>query len=305
MGNNPHIFLAQMEALQDNRYFTIRKKIWNLTDDVQYGLHWHDYYEIEFITGGEGTHLFNGEKYPLHRGCAYLLTPKDFHTVTERPENRLQLYNINFSEQILPLALSQQLNCIPGIFRITFDEPEAQRLNELLTELLAEYEAQEPHRNEMIMALFEQFLIRMIRQHRKEANQRQENAGRKPSLPVNEVINYLKLHFRESVSLGDCARKVYLTPNYLGELFHRSTNMSFNEYLKHLRLDYAVNLLNLSPISVEQISALSGFHSVSYFISLFRKQFGMTPAQYRRLEERERNALMREKLKQIHAEPER
>ncbi len=296
MSDNPHIFLAQMEALQDNRYFTIRKKIWDLTDDVQSALHWHDYYEIEFITGGEGSHLANGEKYPLRRGCAYLLTPKDFHTVTESPQNRLQLYNINFSEQILPPTLSQQLNRIPDFFRITFDEPETQRLCGLLGDLLVEYEAQESHRNEMMMALFEQLLIRMIRQNRREAHERQENGGEKPSLPVNEVINYLKLHFREPVSLADCARRVYLTPNYLGELFHRSTNLSFHEYLKHLRFDYAVNLLNLSPISVEQISRLSGFHSVSYFISLFRQQFGITPSQYRRLEEKERNALMREKL---------
>ncbi len=298
--HNPQIFLAEMEALQDSRYFTIRKKIWDLKDALQSTLHWHDYYEIEFITGGEGTHVFNGETYPLHRGCAYLLTPKDFHTVTENPEKPLQLYNINFSDQLLSPALSQQLNCISGIFRITFDEEDTHRLEGLMGELLQEYETEKKHRGEMMRSLFEQTLIRMIRQKLCEEEQQEihqgTETGGKPSLPVNEVINHLKLHFREQVSLSGCARMVFLTPNYLGELFHRATNMSFNEYLKHLRFDYALNLLNLSNISVEQISRLSGFHSVSYFIALFRKQFGITPSQYRKLDEAQRNSLMRERL---------
>ena len=152
----------------------------------------------------------------------------------------------------------------------------------------------------MMQALFEQFLIRMIRRKKQEADGDDQDF-QKPSLPVNQVINYLKLHFREPVSLAGCAKMVFLTPNYLGDLFHRSTNMSFNEYVKHLRFDYAVNLLNLSTTPVEQISKLSGFHSSSYFISLFRQQFGITPSQYRKLEESERNVLMREKLKRFRA----
>lgn len=301
MSEHPPIFLAQMEALQENRYFTIRKKLWDLKDDMQASLHWHDYYEIEFITGGHGTHVFNGEKYPLQRGCAYLITPKDFHTVTEDPADRLQLFNINFSEQILPPLLSQQLDSSNGLFRITFQEPDSTRICALMEALLSEYESQELDRSEMMQALFEEFLILMIRQNRREAHESQQNF-QKPVLPVNQVINYLKLHFREPVSLASCAKMVYLTPNYLGELFHRSTNLSFNEYVKHLRFDYAVNLLNLSPTPVEQISKLSGFHSASYFISLFRQQFGITPSQYRKLEEADRNRLMREKLKRFRPE---
>lgn len=74
---------------------------------------------------------------------------------------------------------------------------------------------------------------------------------------------------------------VYLTLNYFGELFRNSVHMSFSDYLKHLRFDYAVNLLNSTEESVDRISQLSGFHSAAYFIVLFRKHFGITPSQYR------------------------
>jgi len=38
-------------------------------------LHWHDYFEIEIVLDGTGTHQYNGTNYPLSEGCAYLLTP--------------------------------------------------------------------------------------------------------------------------------------------------------------------------------------------------------------------------------------
>ena len=34
-------------------------------------LHWHDFYELEIITGGSGFYYINGVEYPLSRGSAY------------------------------------------------------------------------------------------------------------------------------------------------------------------------------------------------------------------------------------------
>ena len=290
---NNLIFLAQMEALQDSRNFTIRKKLWKLTEECSNMLHWHDFYEIEFITGGKGTHFCNGEKYELHRGCVYLLGPSDFHSVSEDPENPLQLYNINFSDQLLPIELVRQFDNENGIIALEYDEEKTQRIENLMAELLEEYTGQEPHRNEMMVCLFEEFIIRLLRQSQQKSHG-SAGASDKPDLPVNRIISYLKKNFREQVSLTACANIIHLTPNYLGELFHTTTGMTFSDYVKHLRFDYAVNLLNSSRKSVDQISRLSGFHSASYFTSLFRQRFSVTPSQYRRLDEAERVALMRE-----------
>ena len=45
-------------------------------------MHWHDFYEIEIVIRGTGTQIFNGRNYELKRGCAYLLSPLDFHSVS-------------------------------------------------------------------------------------------------------------------------------------------------------------------------------------------------------------------------------
>lgn len=292
------IFMAQMEALQDSRNFTIRKKIWKLTPECTNMLHWHDYYEIEFITGGEGTHFCNGENHSLHRGSVYLLGPSDFHSVSESDEAPLQLYNINFSEQMLPVEFMRQLDGNDNILTLELDEEITQRLEALMKELLEEYDGQSPHRTEMIVCLFQKFIIHLLRQI-KQTSHEASNPADRPNLPVNRIISYLKKHFREPVSLTECAKIVHLTPNYLGELFHVTTGMSFRDYVKHLRFDYAVNLLNSSRYSVDQISSLSGFQSASYFTALFRQHFSVTPSHYRRLNETERIVLMQEKFRNI------
>ncbi len=299
MGNDK-VFLAEMEALRDSRNFTIRKKLYRLSPDISNSLHWHDFCEIEVIVGGKGEHLVNGKSFALHRGSAYLLTPKDFHGVREDPDDPLQLYNINFNDQILPESLCADLNNLDDLFCVTFPEEEIGKIEVMMEDLVREYDENEPHRDEMILSLFEMLVIRIIRQHQKSKHATENDPAQKPNLPVNQVITYLKKNFREPITLNRCAKMVYLTPNYLGELFRKTVQMSFSDYLKHLRFDNAVNLLNSTSESMEQISKLSGFHSSAYFIVLFRKHFGITPAQYRKLSEEERVALMREKQQQLN-----
>ena len=146
---NNKIFLAGMEALRDSRNFTIRKKQYPLLTELSNSLHWHDFCEIEVITGGSGQHLVDGVCYPLHRGCAYLLTAKDFHNVREDPENPLSLYNINFNDQILPAELANEFNQSDDLFCVTFSEEDIRRVEQLAEDLLQEYEGSRLHRDEM------------------------------------------------------------------------------------------------------------------------------------------------------------
>ena len=43
------------------------------------GLHFHDFFEIEFFLSGSASLVLNNRQYKLSRGCMHLLTPADFH----------------------------------------------------------------------------------------------------------------------------------------------------------------------------------------------------------------------------------
>lgn len=102
----------------------------------------------------------------------------------------------------------------------------------------------------------------------------------------NRVLNYLLYFFHNDIGLEDAAEAAGTTPARFSQLLHARTGMSFREYLNHLRLDYAANLLKTSDISVEETAMQCGFNYTSYFIRVFEKRYGLTPSNYRILPEK-------------------
>ena len=57
------------------------------------GVHWHNYIELELITGGTGWQKLNGQRYELRRGSLCLLRLTDFHEINPDPE--LHILNLS------------------------------------------------------------------------------------------------------------------------------------------------------------------------------------------------------------------
>jgi len=58
--------------------------------------------------------------------------------------------------------------------------------------------------------------------------------------------------------------------------------MSPVEFIRFLRLQHSAKLLNKSEINVSEAAFKSGFNDLSYFTKCFKKQFGITPRNYRK-----------------------
>ncbi|MBQ7058588.1 MAG: helix-turn-helix transcriptional regulator [Firmicutes bacterium] len=111
------------------------------------------------------------------------------------------------------------------------------------------------------------------------ARAKKQRAG---SLPVHRAKEYISSHLHEKITVAQLAEKVDLTPNYLSMLFHQETGQSLSEYIRAQRLLYAENLLLYSSVPISQIAEMLGFSSDSHFIRIFREEYGMPPAVYRR-----------------------
>ena len=88
-------------------------------------------------------------------------------------------------------------------------------------------------------------------------------------------------YWKPDISVDFLADYVGLTPGYLGKLFKAEYQQSVNDYLKDVRLELAKRLLLESTDSVQAISEKVGIHNTTYFFTLFRKKYGMSPVQYR------------------------
>jgi AraC family transcriptional regulator len=107
---------------------------------------------------------------------------------------------------------------------------------------------------------------------------------------IREVQVFLAQNLASDVDLNRIARQAALSPYYFTRQFTAMVGMPPYRYLIMLRIQRAALLLRESDLTVTQILHRVGFHSPSHFTTTFRRHMGMSPTDYRRRFDFERNA---------------
>ena len=101
----------------------------------------------------------------------------------------------------------------------------------------------------------------------------------------NEIIGKIaEITEREfsnpDLSISDIATKLNYHPKYLSHLFKEKMGMGYSEYLRNVRLKYAIVLLDHGIDSVKNVALLSGFSDPLYFSKVFKDSVGVSPTGY-------------------------
>lgn len=163
---------------------------------------------------------------------------------------------------IVRLAAGQ--SCLPPIVVDAITESYAQRL-EGLGRIPGE---EESHR----------LAVDMIRELCTEIN-RQQMAGYPPL--VCKALHYIRMNLGHDLSLPALARELGVTPGHLSKVFRAQTGEGISLCIRRERCKKAAELLCTTSNAVQDISGLVGYADANYFIKAFKKEFGMTPTQYR------------------------
>lgn len=100
---------------------------------------------------------------------------------------------------------------------------------------------------------------------------------------VEDIISYMKKHYKETFSLQELADKVHFSAGYLSARIKTHTGMTYSEYLMSLRMEEAVRLLLNTNQKVTDIVNACGFNDSSYFNRAFRRAYNMSPEKYRKV----------------------
>ncbi|MDN7246795.1 bifunctional transcriptional activator/DNA repair enzyme AdaA [Planococcus shenhongbingii] len=98
---------------------------------------------------------------------------------------------------------------------------------------------------------------------------------------IGQITEWIDEHFTEPVTLERLADISHGSPYHLQRLFKRLKGSSPLEYIQQLRLEKAVWLLEETDYPIAEVGRLAGFPNASYFITLFKKKNGQTPASFR------------------------
>lgn len=100
---------------------------------------------------------------------------------------------------------------------------------------------------------------------------------------VTNALKIIQDRFRDpALSRKIIAEATGISDDYLSKQFQRDCGISIPEYINRLRMAEAGRLLAATNTRITAIANQIGFSNLSYFSSLFKKHFEMTPEQYRR-----------------------
>ena len=238
--------------------------------------------EVGLLLSGTATVQLSGNRYTLSPGDIYTASPNAVLSLTAFSEDA-RLLLLTFSMDMIrchpehffyrdfwePLTLG--VMHLPPYLPAT--HPVAPAIRSQLTELLRTTD-----RLQRFAALME--LCLLLIPHCLYP------ADSAPKLGIaNRTVRFCMIfilnHYHRQIRLPRIARYVKCHPNYLCNLFKAYTGMTVFEYLYHIRVEAAAELLCKDDLSISRVAEVTGFPSRSMFYKKFRQITGQSPTTYR------------------------
>ena len=99
---------------------------------------------------------------------------------------------------------------------------------------------------------------------------------------IQKAIRYIQQNTNQHLTVGDVASYVGFSKSYFSAYFKKTLGFSISAFIMRCKLEEGKELLQYTNKSISTISTFLCFSSQSHFQTAFKKQFGMTPNEYRR-----------------------
>lgn len=103
------------------------------------------------------------------------------------------------------------------------------------------------------------------------------------STMVHRAKQLIREYYNQGITLEEIARKLCVSEEYLSTQFKKETGKTFSETIKGYRIKKVKELLLKSSLKLNQISDLAGYADPKYMSKVFKDAVGMSPAEYRKL----------------------
>ncbi|MEN8251494.1 MAG: AraC family transcriptional regulator [Bacteroidota bacterium] len=281
------IFLDQFDLRPEESFY-----IGVLQDNLEkYELHYHQEYEISFITEGTGKRIVGDSIEEFHPGdlifigskLPHVWIPEKYRVEFASGRNFESVYLL-FNKQILDQALMELPEFSNVQNALLLSERGIKITGDTLIEV-SELMLQLPFMDTFTRLITFYKIMNIIGESSSLSILASEEYMKAKFKPNNDRINtiheYLMANFMKKINLEEISELVYLAPTSLCRFFKQHTNISLFEYLNKIKVDYASQLLMNKNLSVLEVSLDCGFNNLSHFNKQFKKFKGITPSQYR------------------------
>ena len=249
-------------------------------------LHSHNFYEILCCTNTSGAEYLAGTKrYRLQKGDIVIVAPGISHRPI-LPEYMAEPYcrdvlwlSPAFMEMFVHFSpeFRQSMRHSTELFRTAGTQWDF--LPGLFRKGVLEYEAQLPGWHAAVMGNAMSILSHLGRalQDRSTIPMKAEQPGL-----LDQVMGYVEQHYSQPLSLSFIAGKFYVSSSTISHLFQERMGVSFHRYLTQRRLIAAKERIARGDL-LEIVCQEVGFMDYSAFYRAFKREYGISPRQYRQL----------------------
>ena len=256
-------------------------------------LHTHDFLELVVILGGCGIHVVDGAEYPLAAGDAFVVGGRIAHGFRCCAEG-LRLCNLMFDPRVFRSAATD-LRTLPGFQSLFVLEPYFRKQHEFRSRLTLPPDglACAESMVRLVAASCEEGRDGIARLHFLSLvaflSQRFTGAASEEAHDVYllaEAIAHMEACCTQPLRIPELAARAHLSERHFLRVFERSYHVPPLEYILRLRTRHARRLMQETDWSLSRIAVESGFYDISALTRRFRRETGMTPGRYRRLQAR-------------------
>ena len=116
---------------------------------------------------------------------------------------------------------------------------------------------------------------------------KQKSAQKKTPAWVKELKQIIQDQVDSNLNLTDISKSLDINPSYLSREFSKHFNqLSFGEYIRKLRIEKAIELMQQNKYTLTEIAYLTGFSDQSHFTRIFKQHTGKSPSLYKKEREK-------------------
>ncbi|OMF10673.1 hypothetical protein BK131_24015 [Paenibacillus amylolyticus] len=167
--------------------------------------------------------------------------------------------------QVVVVSLFDTL--IPSWNRLHPMLPPPLAMSDFLREIQSKYALHD------LVSWMDRIICNWLEQIRKEMGEKKSNKL------IEQVKQYVELHYAEEISFEAIAKGLFVHPKYLSQLFKRVTGENFVSYLNGYRIQRALELLQSGHYMVYEVSEMTGFRNATYFSQVFKMLTGKSPSE--------------------------
>ena len=244
---------------------------------------------IGVVTEGETSLTSNLQEFRLKKDSLFIFSPK--HILQVQSNNRFKahliviapdfLKRINIdTKRMMPLFL--QFGSLPCM---ELTHAESQSLRSFISMVEQELKGSETDfSSEIIGGLIAATIYKVgdiLTHYLTEHPEVDSPIHNRAEEYFRQFTELLGEHYKHERSVGFYARQLCITPKYLTTLIKRISGKSVSEWIDNYVILEAKTLLKYSNMSVQEIAYYLNFPNQSFFGSYFKRNAGMSPAQYK------------------------